>query len=122
MTGRSQRQLADFGISPRSNAHTELRTKRQRSARESGRQVECPYRVAGKASVLGTGTDIPKSACCHWRPWPWAVLGSLVGCGVLPLMVPPALMAPPDMGALDYEGKRDMFLAWASLAGSLAAS
>jgi len=58
--------------------------------------------------------------CC--RPCPPAVLGSLVGCGVLPLMVPPKLMAPPDMGALDYEGKRDMFLAWASLAGPHTAS
>jgi hypothetical protein len=36
--------------------------KRQRSARESGRQVECPYTVAGKASALGAGSDIPKSA------------------------------------------------------------
>ena len=45
-----------------------------------------------------------------------------MGCGVLPLMVPPKLMAPPDMGALDYEGKRDMFLAWASLAGPHTAS
>jgi len=33
-------------------------------ARESGRQVECPYRVAGKASALGAGSDIPKSAYC----------------------------------------------------------
>jgi hypothetical protein len=28
-------QSADFGISPRGNAHTELRAKRQRSAREA---------------------------------------------------------------------------------------
>ena len=42
--------------------HTELRAKRQRSARESGRQVECPYRDAGKASALGAGSHIPKSA------------------------------------------------------------
>jgi len=34
----------------------------QRSARESGRQAETPYRVAGKASALGAGNDIPKSA------------------------------------------------------------
>ena len=44
------------------NVHTELRTTRQRSARESGHQVECPYRVADKASALGAGSDIPKSA------------------------------------------------------------
>ena len=58
-----------------------MRAKRQRSVRKSGRQVECAYRVAGKASALGTGTDIPKSACyVRWhpmtrratfaRPWP----------------------------------------------------
>ena len=35
--------------------------------RESGRQVECPYRVAGKASALGAGSDIPKSA--YFPPW-----------------------------------------------------
>jgi hypothetical protein len=58
-------QSADFGISPGWNAHTELRAQRQRSARESGRQVECPYRVAGRASALGAGSDIPKSAYCH---------------------------------------------------------
>jgi hypothetical protein len=39
----------------------------QRSARESGRQVECPYRVAGKASALGTGSDVPKSAYLGWN-------------------------------------------------------
>jgi len=38
---------------------------RLRSARKNGRQVECPYRVAGKASALGAGRDIPKSAYCH---------------------------------------------------------
>ena len=27
--------------------------------------VKCPYRVAGKASALGAGSDIPKSA--YWR-------------------------------------------------------
>jgi hypothetical protein len=46
----------------RLNAHTELRAKCQRSAHESGRLVECPYRFAGKASALGAGCDIPKSA------------------------------------------------------------
>jgi len=35
---------------------------RQRYARESGGQVECPYRVAGKASALGAGSDTPQSA------------------------------------------------------------
>jgi hypothetical protein len=49
---------AEFGI-----AHTELRAKRQRSAQDSGRHVECPYRVAGKASALSAGSDIPKSYC-----------------------------------------------------------
>jgi hypothetical protein len=44
------------------NTLTELQAKRQRSARETGRQVEWPYRVAGKASTLGAGSDIPKSA------------------------------------------------------------
>ena len=53
---------AHFGISPGLHALAELRTKRQRSARESGRQVECPYRVADKASALRAGSDIPKSA------------------------------------------------------------
>jgi hypothetical protein len=33
---------------------------RRRSARESGRQVECLYRVADKASALSTGSKIPK--------------------------------------------------------------
>ena len=32
------------------------------AARESGRQVECPYRVVGKASALSAGSDTPKSA------------------------------------------------------------
>jgi hypothetical protein len=31
-------------------------------ARISGRQVECAYRVAGKSSALGAGSDIPRSA------------------------------------------------------------
>jgi len=53
---------AGFGISPGGNANTELRAKHLRSAREIGRQVECPYRIAGKASALGAGRDIPKSA------------------------------------------------------------
>jgi hypothetical protein len=53
---------ADFGVSPGLNAHTELRAKRQRSTRESGRQVEQPYRVAGNASALSAGSDIPISA------------------------------------------------------------
>ena len=61
-------QYADFGLSPGGNAHTELLTERQRSARESGRQVECPCRVADKASALSAGSDIPKSACCNLRP------------------------------------------------------
>jgi len=39
-----------------------LRAKRQRSARKRGRQVECPYRVASRASALSAGSDIPKSA------------------------------------------------------------
>jgi hypothetical protein len=39
---------------------------RQRSARESGRQVECPYRVAGNASALSVGSDIRNSAYCRW--------------------------------------------------------
>jgi hypothetical protein len=59
-TEEVQHQLADFGISPGWNAHAELRAERQRSARESGRQVECPYRVAGKASALGAGSDVPQ--------------------------------------------------------------
>ena len=41
-----------------------MRTKVQRSARESGRQVQCSYNVAGKASALHAGSDIPKSAYC----------------------------------------------------------
>jgi hypothetical protein len=53
-----------FRYVARWNAHTELRTERQRFARESGRQVECPYRVACKASALGAGNDIPKPAYC----------------------------------------------------------
>jgi len=32
---------------------TEFRAKRQRCARASLRQLECPYRVTGKASALG---------------------------------------------------------------------
>jgi hypothetical protein len=55
-------QQADFGISPGCNAHTEMRTTGQRSARESGRQVECPDRVADNATALRAGSDIPKSA------------------------------------------------------------
>ena len=39
-----------------------MRAKRQRSSQETGRQVECPYRLAGKASALGAGSDIPKAA------------------------------------------------------------
>jgi len=34
----------------------------QRCARETGRSVEHPYRVAEKASALGAGSDVPKSA------------------------------------------------------------
>jgi len=41
---------------------TELRTQRLRSAQGSWRQVECPYGVADKASALGAGSHIPKSA------------------------------------------------------------
>jgi hypothetical protein len=44
------------------NAQTELRTNRQRSARESGRQAECQYRVEDTASALHAGSGIPKSA------------------------------------------------------------
>jgi hypothetical protein len=33
-----------------------------RSARESGRQVESHYGVAGKASALGVESDVPISA------------------------------------------------------------
>jgi hypothetical protein len=43
----------------RLNAHTELQAKRQHSAREGGRQVECPHRVAGKASALRAGKRAP---------------------------------------------------------------
>ena len=57
-------QQPDFGISPWRIAHTELRAKRQRLVRESGRQVECPYIVASKESALGAGSDIPNSAYC----------------------------------------------------------
>jgi hypothetical protein len=32
-------------------------------AREIGRQVECPYSVAGKASALGAGSDIS----AYWK-------------------------------------------------------
>jgi hypothetical protein len=28
--------------------------------------VKCPYRVAGKASALGAGSEIPKSAHCEF--------------------------------------------------------
>jgi len=53
--------------SVRLSAHTELRAKRQRSARESGRQVECPYTVAGKASALRAGKQasglMPVQSC-----------------------------------------------------------
>jgi len=35
--------------------------------RESGRQVECPYRVAGTASALSAGSDIPKPAYYNLR-------------------------------------------------------
>jgi hypothetical protein len=38
-----------------------LPANRQRFARESGRHVECPYGVAGKASALGAGSDVPES-------------------------------------------------------------
>jgi hypothetical protein len=36
--------------------------RRHRSASEIGRQVECSYIVAGTASALGAGSDIPSSA------------------------------------------------------------
>jgi hypothetical protein len=61
-TLRQSQQCKTFGISPGWTAHIELRAKRQRSAQESGRRAECPHRVAGKASALGAGSDIPKSA------------------------------------------------------------
>jgi hypothetical protein len=54
-TGADTLKWADFGVSPGRNAHTDLRAQRQRSAREGGRQVECPYGVAGKASTLVAG-------------------------------------------------------------------
>ena len=50
---------------------------------------------------------------------PKAVLGGLVGCGVMPLMKPTATMQPLLNGvkavtSLSYEAKRDCFLAWAT--------
>jgi hypothetical protein len=54
---------ANFVISPGWNAKKGLPTKRHRSARESGRQVECPYRGSDNASALCAGSDIPISPC-----------------------------------------------------------
>jgi hypothetical protein len=59
---------------PRWNAHTELRAKRQCSAWESGHQVQCPYRVAGKASALGAGSGVPKPAYFHMRRYNEALI------------------------------------------------
>ena len=39
------------------NCPCRVGAKRQRSAREIERQIECPYRVAGKASALSAGSD-----------------------------------------------------------------
>lgn len=52
---------------------------------------------------------------------PKAVLGALVGCGVLPLMRPTAIMTPllhpvKEFATLSYELKRDCLLAWATVA------
>ena len=50
---------------------------------------------------------------------PKAVLGALVGCGVLPLMKPTAVMQPllhpvKAFSQLGYEAKRDCLIAWAT--------
>ena len=50
---------------------------------------------------------------------PKAVLGALVGCGVLPLMRPSATLAPllrptKTFANLGYEAKRDCLIAWAT--------
>jgi hypothetical protein len=65
-------EWADFGISPGCNVNTELRAMRQRSARECGRQVECPYRVAGRASyrtrLIEFNSSNERVRLCHRGP------------------------------------------------------
>ena len=56
-----------------------MRAKRQRSARESGRQIECPYNFAGKASALSAGSHIPRSAYFHFWPYTMAETYEILG-------------------------------------------